>query len=84
MYLGATVIQYLDVSTKSLVHDVYGHIIAVCQVPQQVEDLVGHHPILIILSQAPDKFQQFFTLLLTGIGPACLQKRNNKAQMLKG
>lgn len=34
MYLGATVIQYLDVSTKSLVHDVYRHIIAVCQVPQ--------------------------------------------------
>lgn len=83
MYLGATVIQYLDVSTKSLVHDVYRHIITVCQVPQQVEDLVGHHPILIILSQAPDKFQQFFTLLLASIGPACLYKSNNQVQMLK-
>lgn len=83
MYLGATVIQYLDVSTKSLIHDVYRHIITVCQVPQQVKDLVGHHAILIILSQAPDKLQQFFTLLLAGIGPACLQKRNNQVQMLR-
>lgn len=83
MYLGATVIQYLDVSTKSLVHDVYRHIIAVCQVPQQVEDLVGHHPILIILSQAPDEFQQFFTLLLAGVGPACLHKRNDQARRLR-
>lgn len=83
MYLGATVIQYLDVCTKSLVHDVYRNIIAVCQVPQQVEDLVGHHPVLVIFSQAADKFQQFFTLLLAGIGPACLHRGNNKAQMLK-
>lgn len=72
MYLWATIVQYLDVSTESLVHDVYRNIIAVCQVPQQVKDLVGHHTILIILSQATNKFQQFFTLLLAGIGPACL------------
>ena len=83
MYLGATVIQYLDVSTKSLIHDVYRHIITVCQVPQQVKDLVGHHAILIILSQAPDKLQQFFTLFLAGIGPACLQKKSNQVQMLR-
>lgn len=78
MYLGATVIQYLDVSTKSLVHDVYRNIITVCQVPQKVEDLVGHYPILIILSQAPDKFQQFFALLLASICPACLYKSKSK------
>lgn len=70
MYLRATVVQYFDVSTKGLVHNIYRHVITVCQVPQQVQDLVGHHSIFIIFSQASDEFQKFFTLFFAGIGPA--------------
>lgn len=73
-YLGAAVIQDLDVSAESLVHDVHWHVVAVRQVPQQVEDFVGHHAVLVVLGQPPDQLQQFLALLLAGVGPARLHQ----------
>lgn len=74
-HLGAAVIQDLDVSAERLVHDVHGHVVAVRQVPQQVEDLVGHHAVLVVLGQPPDQLQQFLALLLAGVGPARLRHK---------
>ena len=70
-------------STQSLVHDVHRNIIAVSQVPQQVENLVGHHTVLVVLSQAPDQFKQLLALLLACVGPARLHKRNKEVQSWK-
>ncbi len=41
--LRAAVVQDLDVGAQSLVHDVDGDVIAVSQVPQQVEHFMSHH-----------------------------------------
>lgn len=59
---------------ESLVHDVHGHVVAVRQVPQQVEHLVGHHPVLVVLGQASDQLQQLLALLLARVGPARLDQ----------
>lgn len=65
-------------SAERLVHDVHGHVITVRQVPQQVEDLVGHHAVLVVLGQPPDQLQEFLALFLAGVGPARLRQSNNR------
>lgn len=77
VYLRAAVVQDLDVSTKGLVHDIYRHVITVGQVPQQVQNFVGHHPVFVVFSQASDEFQQLLTLFFASIGPAGLQETPN-------
>lgn len=73
VYLWAAVVQDLDVGTQRLVHDVHGHVITVGQIPQQVQHLVGHHAILVVLRQPADEFQKFLPLLFTCVGPARLR-----------
>lgn len=64
--------------TQGLVHDVHRHVITVRQVPQQVQHLVGHHAVLVVLRQAPDQLQKLLALLFARVGPACLQEVQNE------
>lgn len=59
---------------QSLVHDVDGDVVAVCQVPQQVEHFVSHHSVLIVLRQPADQLQKLLPLLLTSVRPTGLHQ----------
>ena len=64
----AAVVQDLDVCGQRLVHDVRAGVAGVGQGPEELEHLVRHHAVLVILRQPPpDQFQQ---LSLRTSGPA--------------
>ena len=58
---------------ECLVHDLRGHIVRVRQTPEQVQHLVRHHTVLVVLGQPPDQLQQTLPLLLGGVRPGRLQ-----------
>ena len=47
--LSAGIVKNLDMRRKSLIHNVRGDICRVGQVPEQRENLLGHHTVLVVL-----------------------------------
>ena len=83
--LGAGVVQDLDVGRQGLVHDLRAGLHGLGQGPEQLEDLVRHHPVLVVLGQPPDQLQQL--LPLSGHGgrpPTVLETLEQMIQLFRG
>ena len=82
--LGAAVVQNLDMGSQSLIHDVRAGITGMSECPEELEHLVRHHAVLVILRQPPDELQQPLSLSSHGTPPAVLETLEQVIQLLRG
>ena len=73
LYLCTGEVEDLQVCVEGMVQCVRWAVVPLGQSPEHVQHLVGHHALLVVLSQTADELQELVTLLLHRTHPAPLQ-----------
>ncbi len=80
-HLWTTVIEYFYMSNDCLFNNVIWRIVAMCQIPKQIQDLAGHHAFFVVFRQGPYQVQELFTLLFRRICPIVLKTAEQMVQL---